>query len=179
MPVLASWIPVDAALNVLIPLGLVSTPTGGLVIDLDRAGPAVGPGPTLAQLVNDGPTAEQLRFTSGRRGYLSNGGVDVAAASNVIEAFVERWPRVVLKCPAAGPRPEGAVAFLPLLPSPFTPTSPDPCVYQRSALSPSGRADSVVLPIPRRGTVSALMKGAQPSGRDRWLSALGRMWLRE
>lgn len=177
MTVLATWTPVDAALDALVPLGLVAASSdGGLVIDLDPRGPQVGHGATLADLVADGPTSTQLEYSSGRRGYLSNGGVEAVDAGPVIAAFVDRWPHVVLKCPSHGPRPDGAIAFLPLLPEPFSLRVQGRCVFQRSVASPTRSPDGPVLPIPRRATIDALFAGRRPTRRDKWLTSVGRLW---
>ena len=187
MPVLATWSPLDAALDILLPLGLVASTGSGLVIDLDPEGPRLGPGPTLADLVRSGPTLEQLEppqtartgkgFGGKASGFLSNGGVNAGEATPVVAAMIERWPSVVLRCSPRDAQPPGSIAALPLLPEPFTPVGTGRVVYQRCAFSPRRKPEGVVLPIPRRRTVEALFAGRRPpSKRDPWLRAVARLW---
>jgi hypothetical protein len=146
-------------------------------VDLDPDGPLLGDGPTLAELVQSGPTRSQLDPPSGAAGFLSNGGVDAETASEVITALIQRWPRVVLRCAPRASQPAGALAVLPLLPEPFTPVADGPIIYQRCAFSPRVRPEGTVLPIPRRRTVEALLGRRRPSWpRDPWLRAVGALW---
>ena len=177
MPVLATWSPLDASLDILLPLGLVAGRHPGLVVDLDPNGPSLGDGPTLADLVAAGPTRSQLEPAGGGSGFLSNGGVDPSDATGVVAALIERWPRVVLRCSPRDLRPPGSIAALPLLPEPFTPALGGKVVYQRCAFSPRSKPDAMVLPIPRRGTVEALFGGRRPSARwDPWLKSGATLW---
>ena len=177
MPVLATWSPCDAALDILIPLGLATAAGTGLVIDLDPSGPSVGDQPTLADLTAAGPTRAQLDPTAGAVGFLANGGVDAERASAVIGAFASRWPHVILRCPPRAPHPEGALTVLPLLPEPFGPRGHGAVLYQRCSFSPRDKPDGVVLPAPRRGTVDALLSWRRPANRrDPWLRALADVW---
>ncbi|MDJ0790841.1 MAG: hypothetical protein QNJ71_02995 [Acidimicrobiia bacterium] len=176
MPVVATWSPFDIALDVLVPLGLVATSRPGIVVDLDPDGPTVGTGPSLAQLVEAGPTSTQLEPVPGAAAYLANGGVTAADAEGVVSAFVERWDHVVLKCPPGGEPPPGAVAVVPLLPDPYTRAVRPPVVYQRSAFSPTARPDGPILPKPKRRTVQALLAGSRPTWGDPWLRSLRGLW---
>jgi len=177
VPVLATWSPLDAALDILLPLGLVASVGSGLVVDLDPDGPKLGDGPSLSDLVVAGPTRDQLEPSGSGSGYLSNGGIDPSEATAVIAALIERWPRVVLRCSPRDVRPPGSIAALPLLPEPFTPAAGGKVVYQRCAFSPRSKPDGVVLPIPRRSTVEALFGGRRPpSRRDPWLMSVSALW---
>ena len=175
MPVIAVWTPADALLDIAIPLGLVAAVRSGLVVDLDPAGPNVGSGPTLAELVSEEPTAAQLAPVDGAAAYLSNGGVEPDAAWPVVAALVERWPATVLRCAPRGPRPDAAIAVLPLLPAPFTLRAEGRCVYQRTAVSPREAPAGPVLPRPRPETISSLLAGRRPAT-DRWLRSLRSLW---
>ncbi len=175
MPVLAVWSPADAILDVAVPLALVASVPTGIVVDLDPDGPVVGEGPSLAELVAEEPTAEQLRPVAGAAAYLSNGGVDADDAWPVVEALAARWPAVVLRCAPRLQRPASALAVLPLLPEPFTLRADGRCVYQRIGVSPGVTPDGPVLPRPRRGTIAALLTGRRP-GRDRWMRSVAALW---
>lgn len=177
MSVLATWSPLDAALDILLPLGLVASARSGLVVDLDPDGPRLGDGPTLADLVRSGPTRSQLEPAGSGSGFLSNGGVEPAEATSVVAALIERWPRVVLRCSPRDVRPPGSIAALPLLPEPFTPALGGTVVYQRCAFSPRSRPEGLVLPIPKRRTVEALFGGRRPATRrDPWLRSVSTLW---
>ena len=176
MSVIATWSPVDAALDILAPLGLAVAAGTALVIDGDPSGPAVGTGPTLAQLHAEGPTRSQMEPPSTGAAFLSNGGVTVEEAADLIRALVARWPAVVLRCEARGPRPEGAIGFAPLLPEPHTIRLSEPAVYQRCRLSPGAPPNGSVLPVPSRRTVERLMAGRAPLRSDRWIRSLGDVW---
>lgn len=177
MPVLATWSPLDAALDILLPFGLIASAGSGLVVDLDPEGPRLGDGPTLADLVDSGPTRAQLEPSGTEAAFLTNGGVGPAQATHVVAALIERWPRVVLRCSPRDSQPPGSIAALPLLPEPFTPVSQGRAVYQRCAYSPKQKPDGIVLPIPRRSTVEALLAGRRPpTRRDPWLKAVARLW---
>lgn len=176
MPVIATWSPVDAALGVLVPLGLVSAAGTGLVIDLDPDGPMVGHGPTLADLVVDGPTKAQLEPRKGAAAYLPNGGVSPADAYEVVSAFTDRWPAVVLRCSPRVEQPNDGVALLPLLPEPYGLTARGTVVYQRCAFSPKNRPDAPTLPRLRQGTIGRLLAGQSARKRDPWVRALRDVW---
>ncbi len=176
MPVIATWSPVDAALDVLAPLGLAAADGTCLVVDLDPHGPRF-PGPhTLADLVRRGPTAAELKPIQRGTAVLANGGVEPAQATAVLAALGAEWPAVVLRCPPRGPRPEGAIAFAPLLPEPFSIALTDPLVYQRTAMSPRTDPGGMVLPMPSRSTIASLLALRAPLRRDRWLNRLRTVW---
>lgn len=176
MPVIATWSPVDAALGVLVPLGLVSAVETGLVIDLDPDGPIMGRGPTLADLVVDGPTKTQLEPRKGAAAYLTNGGVSPADAYEVVSAFADRWPAVVLRCSPRADEPNDGVALFPLLPEPYGLTASGAVVYQRCSFSPKNRPDAPILPRLTHGTVARLFAGQSVRKRDPWIRALRDVW---
>lgn len=175
MPVIATWSPADAALDILVPLGLVAGVPSGLVIDLDPNGPNLGGEWTLADLVRQGPSRSHLEPPRRARAFLTNGGVPAEDAAPVVSALVDRWPATVLRCAPRLPRPEGSIAFVPLLPEPFTAGFPGETVYQRTAFSPRTAPVGVTLPPPRRRTVACLLAGQSPP-KDRWIRALGALW---
>lgn len=176
MPVIATWSPLDAALDAVVPLGLAVAARTCLVIDLDPDGPAMGTGPSLADLVRDGAERRHLEPQGRGPAFLSNGGVEAADAVDVVAAVVDRWPAVVLRCPAKDARPDGAVALLPLLPEPFLRVASPPAAYQRCGFSPTATPPGLVLPRPRRRTLEALLGGRRPPRVDPWIRAVGRLW---
>ena len=176
VPVLATWSPVDAVLGTLVPLGLGVAAGTAVVVDLDRSGPPMGGGPTLADLVERGPTRAELEPRTGSVAYLRNGGIDAPDAAEVIGALVDRWPAVVLRCSGRHARPSGSVAIAPLLPEAHAVQFDPPILYQRCGFSPHARPDGHVLPAPRRRTVELLLSGRSPSRRDRWIRSLSTLW---
>jgi hypothetical protein len=176
MPVLATWSPHDSLLDAIVPLGLASAAGTALVVDLDPRGPAWSVSFTLRDLVQRGPTRQELAPTRRGPAVLANGGVEADEAADVVSALADGWPSIVLRCPPDRPRPAGAVAVLPLLPEPFARSEDPPVVYQRSQLSPRSNPQSHVLPPPSRRTIVALLSSRQPPRPDRWIRALGTVW---
>jgi len=85
----------DGVLGVVAPIGMAAAVGTCLVIDLcegDLAG-----GVTLAKLVRDGPSSEQLRPQRRGVSFLRNGGISPEDASEVVHALCGNWPNVVLK----------------------------------------------------------------------------------
>ncbi|KKK62716.1 hypothetical protein LCGC14_3001560 [marine sediment metagenome] len=176
MTVLALWSPVDLMLGVVGPLGAATAAGTALLVDLDPDGPHYGGKHSLKDLVTNGPTREQLEPTRSGPAVLRNGGVSPEDAEEVVTALVERWPNVVLRCAPTQGVNTGAVALLPLLPAPFTPSVDGAAVYQQTPLS-SGRPRNMhVLPVPRSETVKALLSGVRPRSRDRWIRSFARVW---
>lgn len=176
MPVLATWSPADAALDILAPLGLAVAAGTALVIDTDPLGPRVGDGPTLKDLVELGPTKDQLDPHRAGPAVLWNGGIEVSEAAEVLSALAGRWPAVVLRCPPRMDRPNGAVTFLPLLPEPYALQGAGVVVYQRSGHAPRVKPSGLVLPRPRRSTLESLFAGRRPPVKDRWIRGLRTVW---
>ncbi|MDK1019203.1 MAG: hypothetical protein QGD89_07370 [Actinomycetota bacterium] len=93
-----------------------------------------------------------------------------------MSALIERWPNVVLRCPPSTGPDADAVALLPLLPEPFTPTVQGRAVYQGTRLPRPSTEYGLVLPVPRVETVKALLNGDRPNPRDRWVRAFRQVW---
>lgn len=176
MPVLALWSPVDLILGVVGPLGAAEAGGTALLVDLDPNGPRYGGSHSLSDLVTRGPTRDQLEPSRSGPAVLRNGGVSPEDAEEVVAALVERWPKVVLRCAPESHPGAGRIAILPLLPEPFTPTVAGAAIYQQTHLSDRRLASGHVLPVPRSGTVKALLAGNRPRSRDRWISALAEVW---
>ena len=176
MPLIATWTPDDALLDVMVPLGLAVCAGTAIVIDTDPEGPVAPGGSTLAKLAADGPTRADLEPRSGAAAFLPNGGIEVTDAADIVAAFAARWPAVVLRCPPRRPRPKGSVLFAPLLPEPWGRRANGPTVYQRTPVSPTSDPGTLVLPTPRPGTIRSLIAGRKPPVRDRWLRRLAQVW---
>ncbi len=176
MSVVALWSPHDHLLSVIAPIGLAVTRRSALVIDLDPGGPPFPGAFTLADLVRDGPTDEQLSPSDRSIAVLANGGVSVADAAEVVEALVARWPNVVLRCSPALPAPTAAVSLVPLLPAPFGSQPTPRTVYQRTGFHTEAPKESLVLPRPRRSTIEALMGLRRMPKHSAWLKQLARVW---
>jgi hypothetical protein len=176
MSVLALWSPVDLFLGVVGPLGAAAAGGTALLVDLDPNGPQYGGPHSLRDLVARGPTRSQLEPTRSGPAVLRNGGVEPQDAEEVVTALVERWPNVVLRCAPESEPGAGRMALLPLLPEPYTPVLAGVTIYQQTHLSRRKPADGLVLPVPRSGTIKALLAGTVPRPRDRWISAFARVW---
>jgi hypothetical protein len=179
MPALALWTPEDGVLGALAPLGLAASAGTALVIDLDPLGPRYPGGPSLADLVREGPRRSDL--SPARRGVvvLRNGGVSTTAASEVVSALVAGWERVVLRLP---PRPVPAAVGGPvvpvhlLIPGALFPHPTGPAVYQSSRAMLPLPGPGLRLPVPAAGTVAGLLKGRLPVVGDRWVRAWRAVW---
>ena len=174
MPALSTWTPEDGVLGAVAPLALACAAGTALVVDLDPDGPPY-PGRTLAELVDDGPTRADL--TPARRGIavLGTGGVEPAAAAEVLAALVEGWPRVVFRLPQ-WPQPTRSRAIVAVRSlSPLLRPDARPVVYQQSLWRMEPPGPGIVVPRPRASTIRALLSGAVP-GPCRWVRCWRRVW---
>jgi hypothetical protein len=175
VPALALWTPEDGLLGALAPLGAALAVPSALVIDLDPHGPPYPGERSLADLVADDPTEDELVPRPGVA-VLRNGGVRPAQAAEIVSALIERWPRVVLRL-APWSVPDGDVPVVPvrLLTGGWFQGPARPGVWQATADWVPMPADGVRLPVPEVSTVRALLAGRMP-GRSRWISAWGSVW---
>lgn len=176
MSVLALWSPVDLFLGIVGPLGAAAAAGTALLVDLDPSGPRYGGSHSLSDLVARGPTRRELEPTKSGPAVLRNGGIMPEDAGEVVAALVERWPNVVLRCAPELEPGAGRIALLPLLPEPFTPSVGGATIYQQTHLSGRRPSTGHILPVPRSGTIKALLAGARPRPGDRWIRSLGRLW---
>ena len=179
MPALAVWTPEDGLLGALAPLGLAAASSGPtLVIDLDENGPRYPGEASLAGLVEEGPRLDDLR--PGRPGVavLRNGGVGATAASEVVEALLGGWDRIVLRLPPrrriAVPIPVVPVRLL--IPGAFFEPLEGPAVFQATPALTRMSGRGFRLPVPARATVAALLRGEAPVPGDRWVKAWRQVW---
>ena len=179
MPALAVWTPEDGLLGALAPLGLAAAAAGPtLVVDLDEHGPRYPGETSLAGLVADGPRLDDLRPERSGVAVLRNGGVGASAASDVVDALIGGWERVVLRLP---PRqrvvlPVPVVPVRLLIPGGLFPFVDGPAVHQATAARAPMPGPGVRLPVPGRATVGALLRGRRPAPGDRWVRAWRRVW---
>jgi hypothetical protein len=176
MSVLALWSPFDLFLGVVGPLGAAAAGGTALLVDLDPNGPRYGGPHSLSDLVARGPTRRELEPTQSGPAVLRNGGIAPEDAEEVVAALVDRWPRVVLRCAPELEPGAGRIALLPLLPEPFTPSVVGATIYQQTHISRRRPSTGHVLPVPRPGTIKALLAGARPRHGDRWIRSLARVW---
>ena len=175
MPALAIWTPEDGLLGALAPLGAALAAPPALVIDLDPSGPAYPGERSLADLVADEPTLEDLTPRSGVA-VVRNGGIAPSEAAGVVGSLLQSWERVVLRLP---PRPEPQADF-PIVPVrlllPGWLAGPaEPAVWQTIPEWARMPITGVRLPVPERATVRALLAGRRP-WRSRWIRAWRSVW---
>lgn len=177
MTALRVWTHRDGLLSAIAPLGLAAAAGTALVIDLDPHGPHYPGDRTLAGLVDDGPTAADLR--PNRRGVavLPNGGVEAGEAAELIDALVDGWPAVVLRTPdpSLGDRFAPLVPVRPLFPGILVEVDRRPAVWQRTGFAAAPPGPGPVLPRPARSTVGRLLNGG-PLSKSRWIDAWSGVW---
>jgi hypothetical protein len=150
------------------PFGLAAAAGTALVVDIDPNAAAM-PGPSLADLLRDGATAEHLH--SGRLGVavVANGGVEESAAEELLPALMAGWPAVVLRVPPGSL----SIPVLPLDPPEIRPARAFRAVWQAS--NHGSRAPGIVLPPLGRAALRSLCRGVVEP-RSRWVRAWAPVW---
>ena len=145
-----------------------------LVIDVDPGGPRYPGDGSLARLVAEGPRRRDLVPAEKGVCVLRNGGIELEAARNVVEALIEGWPHVVLRCRT---RVEvyPTVPVVPLLPGRLLLSAHHRAVYQQMGWKERAPGPGLVLRTPSPTTVKALCEGQLPFG-SRWISSWRRVW---
>jgi hypothetical protein len=176
MPVVSVWSRDGGVLGAVAPIGLAAAAGTAIVVDLDTRGPHYPGDLSLADLVRSGPRRDHL--VPARRGVclLRNGGVPTTDAAAVIDAIVTGWPAVVLRLPTAAEPPPAAVEVHPLVPGGWFPSSGHRLVLQSSGWRVPVPQGAILLPRPRRATLSALLTGAAPRRGDRWIRSWRGVW---
>ena len=162
-------------LGALAPLGLGAAAGTALVVDLDPAGPHYPGTGSLADLVTEGPRRSDLSPDRSGLAVLRNGGVEPAAAAEVVAALEDGWPTVVLRLPgdpSAGREPD--IVVHPLVPGGLFPSPvPEAAVFQDLGFRIP--APGPTLPVLSRATAAALLAGSIPA-RSRWVRAWQSAW---
>lgn len=177
MAVLCTWVPEGGLLGVVAPLALAAAQRTALVIDLDPEGPGYPGDGSLARLVASGPRRADLIPDRSGVAVLRNGGVDFDSGREIVEAFADRWPAVVLRLPACRPPdvPYAVATVRALVPGGLLEQPDRPAVWQRCGWRTKAPGPGPVLPRPRKATVDSLTDGRRPS-RDRWMRSWRRVW---
>lgn len=164
----------DPVLSGVAPFGLACAVGTALVVDL-VGGLRIPARRTLTDLIEQGPTLEEL--SPGRSGVAVLSGADVGLekAVPIIERLASRWPAVVVRVEGRG-WPGASVPVVPLYPGWLAPRDEAASAWQRV---PGGEATppgpGPVLPRLRARTVRRLLSGRHP-GRDRWVGSWREVW---
>ncbi len=181
MAALATWAPEDGVLGAVAPLALAATQPTALVVDLDPGGPRYPSERSLRALVEEGPRAADLAPSGRGIAMLANGGIDCAAAAEIVDLLLAGWPAVVLRVPPQVPSevPAPVVPVRLLVPGRWFPA------HGRGVYQPVGgtwrqarrlrAAGSIVLPQAPRRVLAAYLQGARPPV-GRWPAAWRRVW---
>ncbi len=162
-------------LGALAPLGLGAAAGTALVVDLDPEGPGYPGNGSLADLVADGPRRTDLSPTRSGLAVLRNGGVEAAAAGQVLEALIAGWPAVVLRVAGSGSSAwEPDLIVRPLVPGGLFPSLPAGVVVFQD-LGFRIPAPGPQLPVLRRAAAASLLAGSIPL-RSRWVRAWKPAW---
>jgi hypothetical protein len=170
-PVLGVWSP-DPVLSAVAPIGLAAAAGTALIVDMVATERTSR---TLADLVAEGPTLDEL--TPGRRGValLPGGKVDPEQAFEFIRRLGEHWPAVVVRLPGAD-FSLPSVPAIPLFPGRLATLQIPPAgVWQPLGGSPEPPGPGPVLPRLRAGTVRRMLAGQLPR-RSRWVEGWRRVW---
>ena len=163
MATLAVACETDGVLGVVAPLALAAGAGTALVVDLDPAGPVYPGEGSLAELVAEGPRLDDLRPQRRGVAVLRNGGIDAAAAEEVIGALTDGWPNIVFRLSTAStPTVAPLVPVIALLPGGLTKPFPHPAVYQQVGWHEKAAGPGLTMPTPARSTVASLLRGKMP-----------------
>ena len=161
----------DDVLGVVAPFALAASHRTALVVDLDPAGIPLPGDRTLARLVEEEPTLDELVPSRSGVAVLPNGGVGAASATQVVAALVDSWPCVVV-------RTRSRVAGMPLAEvAPLIPgvdTKASPRVWVRTGIGRVEPGPGPVVDGPGRAAVASVVAGRAPAGR--WLRSWAGVW---
>ena len=159
----------DPVLAFISPLALGLASGTALVIDLPARG-----GRSLADLVTEGPSLDEL--APGRSGVavIGGGGIDPASAAELAERLARYWPAVVVR-PGTSSWAGPTVPVVPLLPGVLAPGDSSAAVWQPVPGGARPPGPGPVLPRLRRSTIQALLRGRAPVP-NRWISSWKRVW---
>ncbi len=163
----------DPVLSLFGALGLAASAGTALVIDLAQSW-GVRTSRTIADLLEDGPSLDELSPARSGVAVLSAGPIDPANVLPVIERLALNWPALVVRCSAENwPGPK--VPVRPLLPGLLAPTDVAPAVWQTLNRGVRPPGPGPVLPRLGARTAHNLMLGRLPT-RGRWLGVWAKVW---
>lgn len=167
MPVLTLRIIHDGLLSVVAPLGAALSVGTAIVVDLDPTGPPLPGRRSVADVLVEGPTADDLAPTRRGVAVLPSGGVDPATAGDLLTHLARGWPFVVVR---VGRAVERATVVAPVFGA----------LVAADVLQPTGLGplrppvDGIVLPRLGPRTARAVAGGRSTGGR--WVRAWRSVW---
>ena len=163
----------DPVLSLLSALGLGQAAGSALIIDL-CGDMRLDSARTLGDLLNEGPSLDEL--SPGRSGVamLPAGPVTVDEAARAVEALAINWPALVLRC-RPGQWDGPTVPVRPLLPGLLRSSEPTPAVWQPLASGTRPTGPGPVLPRLRSPLARRLLAG-RVAARSRWVRAWEAVW---
>lgn len=163
----------DPVLSLLAALGLAQTAGTALVVDL-AGDVGLGPGRSLADLVEAGPSLAEL--SPGRTGVavMMGGGLTVEEAVPSISALATHWPAIVIRQRAVG-WPGPSVPVVGMLPGLLRREAEGPAVWQPSGANRRPAGPGPVLPSLSPRLVTKLLSGHE-ARRSRWVRAWEPVW---
>lgn len=167
MPVLTLRIVHDGLLSVVAPLGAALSVGTALVVDLDPTGPPLPGRRSVADVLVEGPTADDLAPVRRGVAVLPSGGADPATAGDLLAHLARGWPFVVAR---VGSGIDRATVVAPVFGA-LVPAD----VLQPTGLGPvPSSVDGVVLPRLGPRTARAVASGRATGGR--WVRAWRSVW---
>lgn len=170
-PVLGVWSP-DPILSTVAPIGMAAAVGTALIVDLVSTERGAR---TLADLVVEGPTLDEL--SPGRRGIalLPGGKVDLDQGVELIDRLGDHWPAVVVRTSGSGLQ-FPSVPVIPLFPGRLSIVQVPPAgVWQPVSGGSEPPGPGPVLPRLRSGLVRRMLAGQLPH-RSRWIDSWRRIW---
>lgn len=176
MAVSGIYVANDGVLGVVAPIGMAAAVGTCLVVDLCEGDPTGGV--TLATLVRDGPSSEQLRPKRRGVSFLRNGGISAQDAAEVVRAFCVNWPNVVLRVGASDEAvgEVGVVTVRAILSGPFFAEPDVGAVLQPTGLGarPKNHHGHVLSRLSAR-TVRTVLAG-RVNQRSAWVRSWRPVW---
>ena len=161
----------DDLLGMVAPFALALAHRTALVIDLDPQGLPLPGNRSLARMVEDGPTLDELVPSRPGLAVLPHGGVDSEAAAQVVGALAGSWPCVVVRSRVPLPGMP-FVEVTPLIPGVVTRTKPR--IWVRTGIGKVHPGPGPVVDSPGRSAVGAVLAGRMPAGR--WVRSWSGVW---
>ncbi len=167
MPVLTLRIVHDGLLSVVAPLGAALSVGTALVVDLDPTAPPLPGRRSVADVLAEGPTADDLAPVRRGVAVLPSGGADPGSAYDLLAHLARGWPFVVVR---VGGVVDRATVVAPVFGSPVAAD-----VLQPTGLGPvPPSVDGVVLPRLYARTARSVASGRLAGGR--WVRAWRSVW---